>query len=156
MTNGLLLWVDDEIEQLKGHIMFLEKKGYEIVTVSNGIDALDLCRQRNFDLVLLDEQMPGISGLETLRRYTARTMRLIVSEQNLPLLGTQYTYDEYQQFYERELAPMQVSKDNLLINPEAVDAPDIEDELPAKPAEQPVPATQKKQQKVLDFDDDFW
>ena len=48
--------------------MFLEKKGYEIVTVSNGTDALDLCRQRNFDLVLLDEQMPGISGLETLRK----------------------------------------------------------------------------------------
>ena len=68
MTNGLLLCVDDEIEQLKGHIMFLEKKGYEIVTVSNGTDALDLCRQRNFDLVLLDEQMPGISGLETLRQ----------------------------------------------------------------------------------------
>ena len=68
MTNGLLLWVDDEIEQLRAHIMFLEKKGYEIVTVSNGTDALDLCRQRNFDLVLLDEQMPGISGLETLRK----------------------------------------------------------------------------------------
>ena len=48
--------------------MFLEKKGYEIVTVSNGTDAIDQCRQRNFDLVLLDEQMPGISGLETLRK----------------------------------------------------------------------------------------
>ena len=95
-------------------------------------------------------------GNETLRRYTAGAMRLIVSEQNLPLLGTQYTYDEYQQFYERELAPLQVSKDNLLIDPEAVDAPDIEDELPAKPVEKPAPATQKKQQKVLDFDDDFW
>ena len=95
-------------------------------------------------------------GNETLRRYTAGAMRLIVSEQNLPLLGTQYTYDEYQQFYERELAPLQVSKDNLLIDPEAVDAPDIEDELPVKPVEQPAPATQKKQQKVLDFDDDFW
>ena len=68
MTNGLLLWVDDEIEQLRAHIMFLEKKGYEIVTVSNGTDAIDQCRQRNFDLVLLDEQMPGISGLETLRK----------------------------------------------------------------------------------------
>ena len=68
MTNGLLLWVDDEIEQLRAHIMFLEKKGYEIVTVSNGTDAVDLCRQRTFDLVLLDEQMPGISGLETLRQ----------------------------------------------------------------------------------------
>ena len=68
MTNGLLLWVDDEIEQLRAHIMFLEKKGYEIVTVSNGTDAIDQCRQRTFDLVLLDEQMPGISGLETLRK----------------------------------------------------------------------------------------
>ena len=68
MTNGLLLWVDDEIEQLRAHIMFLEKKGYEIVTVSNGTDAIEQCRQRTFDLVLLDEQMPGISGLETLRK----------------------------------------------------------------------------------------
>lgn len=68
MTNGLLLWVDDEIELLKAHILFLEKKGYEVVTVSNGTDAIDLCRERNFDLVLLDEQMPGLSGLETLQR----------------------------------------------------------------------------------------
>ena len=68
MTNGVLLWVDDEIEQLKAHIMFLEKKGYEVATVSNGTDAIDLCQERNFDLVLLDEQMPGISGLETLQR----------------------------------------------------------------------------------------
>ncbi len=68
MTNGLLLWVDDEIEQLRAHIIFLQKKGYDIETVSNGTDAVELCRQRKFDLVLLDEQMPGISGLETLRR----------------------------------------------------------------------------------------
>ena len=68
MTNGLLLWVDDEIEQLKAHLMFLEKKGYEVVTVSNGPDAIDQCRERNFDMVLLDEQMPGLSGLETLQK----------------------------------------------------------------------------------------
>ena len=68
MSNGLLLWVDDEIEQLRAHILFLEKKGYEVVTVSNGTDAIDLCKQRNFDLVLLDEQMPGLSGLETLQK----------------------------------------------------------------------------------------
>ena len=68
MTNGLLLWVDDEIEQLKAHLLFLEKKGYEVVTVSNGTDAIDQCRERNFDLVLLDEQMPGLSGLETLQK----------------------------------------------------------------------------------------
>ena len=65
--NGTLLWVDDEIELLRAHIIFLEKKGYEVVTVSNGDDAIDLCRQRSFDLVLLDEMMPGISGLETLQ-----------------------------------------------------------------------------------------
>lgn len=64
----MLLWVDDEIELLRGHIMFLERKGYELVTASNGTDAVDLCRERTFDLVLLDEMMPGISGLETLRK----------------------------------------------------------------------------------------
>ena len=78
MTNGLLLWVDDEIEQLRGHIMFLEKKGYEIVTVSNGTDAIDQCRQRNFDLVLLDEQMPGLSGLETLSKLKEINPSIVV------------------------------------------------------------------------------
>ena len=67
MTNGILLWVDDEIELLKAHILFLEKKGYEVITVSNGTDAIDQCRQQTFDLVLLDEMMPGLSGLETLQ-----------------------------------------------------------------------------------------
>ena len=68
MSNGLLLWVDDEIELLKAHIIFLEKKGYEVVTASNGSDAIDLCKQQNYDLIMLDEMMPGISGLETLQK----------------------------------------------------------------------------------------
>ena len=68
MSNGLLLWVDDEIELLRAHIIFLEKKGYEVVTVSNGADAIDQCRQQTFDLILLDEMMPGLSGLETLQQ----------------------------------------------------------------------------------------
>lgn len=68
MTNGLLLWVDDEIELLKAHLIFLEKKGYEVVTVSNGIDAIDKCKQTTFDLILLDEMMPGLTGLETLQQ----------------------------------------------------------------------------------------
>ena len=68
MSNGLLLWVEDEIELLKAHIIFLEKKGYEVITVSNGSDALDQCAQQTFDLILLDEQMPGLSGLETLQK----------------------------------------------------------------------------------------
>ena len=68
MSNGMLLWVDDEIELLRAHIIFLEKKGYEVVTVSNGADAIEQCRQRTFDLILLDEMMPGLTGLETLQR----------------------------------------------------------------------------------------
>lgn len=68
MSNGLLLWVDDEIELLQAHIIFLEKKGYEVVTVSNGTDAIDQCHQKTFDLILLDEMMPGLSGLETLQK----------------------------------------------------------------------------------------
>ena len=68
MSNGLLLWVDDEIELLRAHILFLEKKGYEVMTVSNGSDAIELCHQQTFDLILLDEQMPGLSGLETLQK----------------------------------------------------------------------------------------
>lgn len=66
MTTGRLLWVDDEIDLLRAHIIFLEKKGYEVTTASNGPDALDLCRDSRFDLILLDENMPGLSGLETL------------------------------------------------------------------------------------------
>ncbi len=61
-----LLWVDDEIDLLKAHCIFLEKRGYTVVTVSNGRDAIDCCRAEDFDLVLLDENMPGLSGLETL------------------------------------------------------------------------------------------
>lgn len=62
------MWVDDEIEMLRAHIIFLEKKGYDVTTVNNGNDAIEECRKRNFDLVLLDEMMPGITGLETLQQ----------------------------------------------------------------------------------------
>jgi len=61
-----ILWADDEIELLKPHIMFLQKKGYDVITVTNGQDALDYAREHTVDLVFLDENMPGISGLETL------------------------------------------------------------------------------------------
>ena len=68
MTNGRLLWIDDEIDLLKAHIMFLESKGYDVDTTTNGYDALDRCRSNAYDLILLDENMPGLNGLETLAR----------------------------------------------------------------------------------------
>lgn len=61
-----ILWADDEIDLLRPHILFLKKKGYDITTVSNGRDALDALNSQSFSLVLLDENMPGLTGLETL------------------------------------------------------------------------------------------
>lgn len=68
MTKDRLLWADDEMDLLKPHILFLEEKGYEVVTTTNGQDALDLCKEQTFDLVFLDENMPGLNGIETLNR----------------------------------------------------------------------------------------
>lgn len=67
-SNGYILWVDDEIELLKAHIIFLQKKGYDVTTVSNGADAIEECRQHTFDLIMLDEMMPGLTGLDTLQQ----------------------------------------------------------------------------------------
>jgi CheY-like chemotaxis protein len=67
MRKIRILWTDDEIEALKPHIIFLEEKGYEIDTCSNGTDTIDLVRQNAYDLIFLDENMPGVSGIETLR-----------------------------------------------------------------------------------------
>lgn len=65
---GKLLWVDDEVELLRAHILFLQKKGYAVETAASGADAVDLCRSHSYDLILLDEMMPGITGLETLQQ----------------------------------------------------------------------------------------
>lgn len=66
MSDYTILWADDEIDLLKPHIMFLRNKGYDPVTVNNGRDALDMVESRHFDLIILDENMPGLTGLETL------------------------------------------------------------------------------------------
>ncbi|MFI3294692.1 MAG: bifunctional response regulator/alkaline phosphatase family protein [Rikenellaceae bacterium] len=68
MGGVKILWVDDEIELLKPHILFLRQKGYEVETLGNGFDALDVVGEEHFDLIILDEMMPGITGLETLAR----------------------------------------------------------------------------------------
>ena len=68
MTNGRILWADDEMELLRPHLLFLERKGYDVVTATNGTDAVELCQQQQFDVILLDEMMPGITGLQALER----------------------------------------------------------------------------------------
>lgn len=66
MAKEHILWADDEIELLKPHILFLEQKGYRVTTVNNGRDAIDRVRGTHFDIVFLDENMPGLSGLQVL------------------------------------------------------------------------------------------
>jgi CheY-like chemotaxis protein len=66
MQDTTILWADDEIDLLKPHILFLKEKGYAVCTVTNGNDAVDAFKNSHFDLVFLDENMPGLTGLETL------------------------------------------------------------------------------------------
>lgn len=66
MSRPRILWVDDEIDLLRAHIIFLEKKGYEIETANNGLDAIEKVKDNYYDIIFLDENMPGLTGLETL------------------------------------------------------------------------------------------
>jgi len=68
VTKGRILWVDDEIELLRSHILLLAEKGYTVETATNGEDALDLVKTKSFDLVFLDEMMAGMGGLATLSK----------------------------------------------------------------------------------------
>ena len=64
--QGKILWADDEIELLKPHILFLEAKGYSVDPVTNGQDAIEKALDNHYDIIFLDENMPGLTGLETL------------------------------------------------------------------------------------------
>src|SRR3954471_23453245 len=68
MSLATILWVDDEIESLQSQKLFLENKGYEVQTLTNGFEAIDFVKEHAVDVVLLDETMPGITGLETLQK----------------------------------------------------------------------------------------
>ena len=68
MSKPRILWTDDEIDLLRAHIIFLEEKGYEVETANNGLDAVEKVQNRFYDIIFLDENMPGLTGLETLNR----------------------------------------------------------------------------------------
>ncbi|GFD75088.1 T9SS response regulator signal transducer PorX [Tenacibaculum sp. IMCC1] len=88
MRNIHILWVDDEIDLLKPHILFLEKKDYKVTTCTNGTDAIDLVSENNFDIVFLDENMPGITGLEALSEIKQKNT-------NLPIVMITKSEEEY-------------------------------------------------------------
>ena len=76
--RGNILWVDDEIHHLKPHILSLEEKGYNLTQVTNGQDAIALLNENNYDLILLDHSMPGMDGLETLKKIKTNQPNKIV------------------------------------------------------------------------------
>jgi len=78
MENVSILWADDEIDLLKPHLLFLQEKGYSVATANNGQDAIELVREKHFDLVFLDENMPGMGGLETLSEIKSHRPELPV------------------------------------------------------------------------------
>ncbi|HET6225124.1 MAG TPA: PglZ domain-containing protein [Bacteroidia bacterium] len=78
MDKIKILWTDDEVDLLKPHILFLNDKGYDVKTAASGDEALELIEKNDFDVVLLDENMPGLSGLETLNRLKSKRTDLPV------------------------------------------------------------------------------
>ena len=68
-SKGNILWIDDEIEVLKPHIILLEKRGYDVDKATNGEDAIELVKVKHYDLIFLDENMVGMSGLDTFRIF---------------------------------------------------------------------------------------
>ena len=77
--QGKILWVDDEIDLLQSYFLFLADKGYEVEKTTNGIDAIELINNNQFDIIFLDENMPGLSGLDTLSQIKQ-------SKPNLPIV----------------------------------------------------------------------
>tara|TARA_R110002073_G_scaffold147575_1_gene300300 strand:- start:1469 stop:3019 length:1551 start_codon:yes stop_codon:yes gene_type:complete len=88
MSNINILWVDDEIDLLKPHILFLEKKNYNVTTCQSGTEAIEIIDDQNFDIVFLDENMPGLTGLETLAEIKEKRA-------NIPVVMITKSEEEY-------------------------------------------------------------
>ena len=68
MDSCTILWIDDEVDSLTSHLLFLKDKGFSVNTISNGYDAIQMVVENHYDLIFLDENMPGLSGLDTLSK----------------------------------------------------------------------------------------
>jgi len=88
MSNINILWVDDEIDLLKPHIIFLEQKNYNVTTCQSGTEAIEIIDDQNFDIVFLDENMPGLTGLETLAEIKEK-------KANIPVVMITKSEEEY-------------------------------------------------------------
>lgn len=106
-----ILWVDDNIDELKSHVLYLGEKGYQIKGVTNGQDALAVLRERNFDAILLDEMMPGMGGLETLegiRQIDPRISVIMITKSEAEDLMTRAIGKRIDDYLVKPVSPIQV------------------------------------------------
>ena len=138
-------------------------RNFEIqIDEDNGLHRMIISGFLSFDEAM--QYARQLYGNNQMKEKLASCRSLIISEANLQLIGRQFSYDEYQQFYEQEFVPMRISKEQLLLIPEDMEQPDIEDTLenpatPENPEETIPPAQQPRQKqpvKDFDFGDDFW
>ena len=113
MTNsrGHILWVDDEIEHLKPHILFLEDKGYVLSRATNGQDAIALSKSNQYDLILLDHSMPGMDGIETLselKKYRSSQLIIMITKTEDEWLMDEAITGQVQQFLIKPVNPSQI------------------------------------------------
>ena len=113
MTNsrGHILWVDDEIEHLKPHILFLEDKGYVLSKATNGQDAIALSKSNQYDLILLDHSMPGMDGIETLselKKHRSSQLIIMITKTEDEWLMDEAITGQVQQFLIKPVNPSQI------------------------------------------------
>lgn len=106
-----ILWVDDNIDELRSHVMYLGEKGYEVEGVTNGLDALAVLREKDFDAVLLDEMMPGMGGLETLeglRKINAHIPVIMITKSEAEDLMTRAIGKRIDDYLVKPVSPLQI------------------------------------------------
>ncbi len=110
-NRGKILWIDDEIQHLKPHILFLEEKGYSLTTVTNGQDGAAVIKENNFDLVLLDQTMPGMDGLQTLieiKKITQNQLIIMITKTEDEWLMDEAIHSQVDQFLIKPVNPSQI------------------------------------------------
>ncbi len=108
---GHILWVDDEIHHLKPHILFLETKGYKVSTATNGNDADVLSKDNKYDLILLDQTMPGIDGIDTLKKIKKHRLSIpiiMITKSEDEWLMDEAISNQVNQFIIKPVSPNQV------------------------------------------------
>jgi len=131
IKQNRILWVDDEIELLRSHIIFLTEKGFTVDTVTNGEDAVSSVKEKDYDLIFLDEMMAGMGGLETLAQikdYNANIPVVMVTKNEEERLMNEAIGFKISDYLTKPVNPSQV----LLVCKKILESKKITDEYAAK------------------------